>query len=387
MKMITAQDFHRLAEVADTVCVSLLMPTHRTGRETNQDPIRFKNLLGDAEAALIAGGRQPADVRQQLEPLRQLIDDPSFWAHQDQGLATFCLPEETHVYGVPFSLSTQVMVGPHAYLVPLIPIVSEDVRFYVLALSPKRVRLLEGTRHTARVLDLPGWPENFRQLASYIEKEPQLQFHTETAPHGSGRARPAMFHGHPGADESTERKQRLLEYCRLIDQRLQKVVRGDRVPLVLACDERLAAIYRKASHYPRVVGNPLAGNPDTRKSAELCHEAGRLLEPLVFKAREQARTRYHEAAAHGQAAERLDAVLPAAHQGRVDTLLVAAEVELWGQYDPNHRRLDLHDRPGPHDEELVNLATVVAYRQGAVVYALPQEHMPDNQSAVAVLWY
>jgi len=26
-------------------CISLFMPTHRAGRETEQDPIRFKNLL------------------------------------------------------------------------------------------------------------------------------------------------------------------------------------------------------------------------------------------------------------------------------------------------------------------------------------------------------
>jgi len=387
MEMLTSRHFRRLAEIADTSCVSLLMPAHLTGRETRQGPIRLKNLLGKAEEELVARGRRAADARDELDPLRALVDDASFWAHQREGLALYCLPEETLVYGVPFSLPERVMVGPHAYLVPLIPIVSEDVRFCVLAISPKQVRLVEGTRHTARGLDLPGWPENFEEFIAHIEQEPQLQFHTEAAPEAGDRARAAVFHGHAGGDESSERKQRLLEFCRLVDERVRKALGNGEAPLVLACNERLAAIYRQASDYARIVKEPLAGNPDDRKPAELCRDAWKLLEPGVADARDRAVARYHQAAANGQAAGSLDAVLSAAHEGRVDTLLVAADGKRWGRYDPDERRLDVHDQPAAGDEDLVNLATVVAHRQGAAVHALPEDKMPDAEQAVAVLRY
>lgn len=388
MEMLTAHHFRRLAEMADGPWVSLLMPTHSSGRESKQDPIRFKNLLGQGEAILTARGQRTADARHQLGPLRQLIDDTSFWAHQREGLAAFCMPGEAHVYGVPFSLPERVVVGQHPYLVPLIPITSEDAQFYVLALSAKRIRLLEGTRHTAQEVDLPGWPENFEQLAACIEEEPHLQFHTEAAPGGGGRGRAAVFHGHPGGEEPSERKQRLLEYCRLVDARLRKAVGHAGLPLVLACDERLAAIYREASDYARVVAQPVAGNPDSRKAAELCGQAWKLLEPEVAEAREQALARYHQAAARAEAAAHLEAVVAAAHEGRVRTLLVAADGQpRWGRYDPAQRRLVVHDQPAPDDEELVNLATVVAYRQRAVVHRLPQEQMPEAEQAIAVLRY
>ena len=385
METLTAEHFGRLAEVDDAWCVSLLMPTHPTGSEKRQDPIRFKNLLGKAEEALIARGRRAADARKRLEPLRELIDDATFWTHQREGLAVYYLPQETLVFGVPFPLPERVTAAPHAYVVPLIPIVSEDSRFYVLALSPKEVRLLEGTRHTARQLDLPGWPEDFEQFTAHIEGEPQLQFHTEAAPDAGDRARAAVFHGHPGGEASSEHKERLLEYCRMIDQRVRDAVGNEGVPLILACDERLAAIYRKASDYSRVVKKPVAGNPNERKPAELCRDAWQVMRPQVQRAREDALSRYHQAAANGQAAGRLDAVLPTAHEGRVDTLLVAADGERWGRYDPGERRLDVHDRPEPHDEDLVNLAAVVAYRQGAAVHLLPQDQMPDNEQTVAAL--
>jgi hypothetical protein len=49
-------------------CVSIYMPTHRTGVETQQDPIRLKNLLGKAEKELSDRGMGRRDVQKMLEP-------------------------------------------------------------------------------------------------------------------------------------------------------------------------------------------------------------------------------------------------------------------------------------------------------------------------------
>jgi hypothetical protein len=49
-------------------CVSIYMPTHRTGAETQQDPIRLKNLLREAEKHLFAKGVSTRDVQEMLEP-------------------------------------------------------------------------------------------------------------------------------------------------------------------------------------------------------------------------------------------------------------------------------------------------------------------------------
>ncbi|HDI61237.1 MAG TPA: hypothetical protein ENF48_12955, partial [Desulfobacteraceae bacterium] len=37
-------------------CVSIYMPTHRAGRQAEQDPIRFKNLLREVENRFLAQG-------------------------------------------------------------------------------------------------------------------------------------------------------------------------------------------------------------------------------------------------------------------------------------------------------------------------------------------
>jgi hypothetical protein len=48
-------------------------------------------------------------------------------------------------------------------------------------------------------------------------------------------------------------------------------------------------------------------------------------------------------------------------------------------YDGQRRALEIHDMPAPGDEELLNLATVVACQNGAEVYTYPQEQIPERE--------
>jgi hypothetical protein len=44
------------------LCISIFMPTHRLGREVQQDPIRLKNLLGEAEEHSLASDLRDANL-------------------------------------------------------------------------------------------------------------------------------------------------------------------------------------------------------------------------------------------------------------------------------------------------------------------------------------
>jgi len=70
-------------------CVSLFMPTHRAGRETEQDPIRFKNLLREAEERLMGKGLRSPEVQEIVKRPQLLLQDQGFWQRQSDGLAVF----------------------------------------------------------------------------------------------------------------------------------------------------------------------------------------------------------------------------------------------------------------------------------------------------------
>ena len=58
-----------LAEPPSPPCVSIYQPTHRRHPDNQQDPIRFRNLVAEAEASL-RREHPGREVRPILEPLR-----------------------------------------------------------------------------------------------------------------------------------------------------------------------------------------------------------------------------------------------------------------------------------------------------------------------------
>jgi hypothetical protein len=135
MVLFTTARLKKLVETEKGVRVSLFMPTHRRSAETKEDQIRFKNLLGEAEKALLDGYPEEQEL---LEPTRSLLQDNPFWQHQGDGLTVFFSPGEFQYYRLPISLEELVVVGERFHLKPLLPLLSGDGRFHVLALVRAR---------------------------------------------------------------------------------------------------------------------------------------------------------------------------------------------------------------------------------------------------------
>ncbi len=102
MKVLSREELRTLIESPQQVKVSIYMPTHRTG-DIEQDPIRLKNLLRDAESQLISKEMHIPDAGELLKPAQKLLSDSYFWQHQGDGLAIFLSPDIFQYYRVPHS--------------------------------------------------------------------------------------------------------------------------------------------------------------------------------------------------------------------------------------------------------------------------------------------
>src|SRR5215207_768390 len=102
MQNLTLDKWTRLAKIEGTPAISILMPTHRASQEIQQDPIRFKNLLRQAEQQLLETGRTPQDADAFLQPAQELLDDNDFWQHQEEGLAVFVSSGDFHMVRLPY---------------------------------------------------------------------------------------------------------------------------------------------------------------------------------------------------------------------------------------------------------------------------------------------
>ena len=140
-------------------CVSIFMPMHRSGPETQQDPIRFKNLLREAEERLITQGLPAPEAKQLLESAQKLLQGDLFHQHQNDGLAMFLSVEMFRYYLLPFVFKELVIITHRFHIKPLLPLLSGDGRYFVLALSQNKIRLLQSTHYSVSELDVADVPE------------------------------------------------------------------------------------------------------------------------------------------------------------------------------------------------------------------------------------
>jgi len=383
MDRLSRRDLKSLMEHAPGTCISLYMPTYRAGAETRQNPIRYKNLLRQVEDHLQAAPLQSDEVRTLLEPLRPLADDNDFWQHQSAGLALLRGPDMSRLYRLPLAFEELVVVGEHFHLKPLLPYLSDNGRFYVLALSQNDLRMAQCTRYHASEIVLDHMPRSLAEALRYDDPERQLQYHTGTP--GDRGQRAAMYHGHGGRDDRA--KDEILEYFRQVDRGLREILRDEQAPLVVAGVDYLHPLYREANTYPHLVETGITGNPEQWRIEALQEQAWPLVEPIFQKAQAEARAQYERYAGTGQASYDLASILPAAYEGRVETLFVAVGAQQWGRYDPATQQVQMDEEAGASSEDLLNLVALQTLLNSGTVYAVEPDAIPAPSPVAAVFRY
>lgn len=281
-----------------------------------------------------------------------------------------------------------MVVSDRFHIKPLLPLLSGDGRFYVLALSQNEVRLIQGTRYSVSEVDLEGVPESLAEALRYNDPEKRLQFHTSTRTPGGKGERPAMFHGH-GVASADDPKDYISRYFHRVDEGLRDFLQGEQALLVLAGVDYLLPIYREVNTYPHLVDEGIEGNPEELRAEELHERAWAIVQPLFLIAQKEAAAQYRQLAGAGseQASNDLKEIIRAAYHGRVETLFVAVGLQQWGTFDPNTNAVQLHEEAEPDDEDLLDFAAVHALLNGGTVYAVEPEKAPAEALLAAVFRY
>jgi hypothetical protein len=381
MTLLTREELKILVESDSKPRVSIFIPTHRAGEEIHQDPIRLKNLISRAEERLMAAELRRPAAKELLAPLRDLVEDEEFWQHQADGLALFVSPETYRDYSLPLEFEELVVVADDFHLKPLLPLLSGNGRFYILAVSQNDIRLLEGTRHQVRGIELQDVPKSLAEALRYDDPERSVQFHTEIRTIRDGRR--AMFHGHGVVTD--EDKNNILRYFHKVDQGLHDMLGNERAPLLLAGVAYLLPIYREANTYPHLLDAKITGNPEELRPEELHAQGWKVVQPYFEEAQHKAVTLYEELAANSERPSRdVQEIVSAAHYARIDTLFVAVGLHRWGTFNADSDTIEVHDEAQPGDEDLLDVAAVHTLLNDGTIYAVQPEAVPDGAPAAAV---
>lgn len=383
MNHITLDDFKKLAQKHQPHCVSIFIPTHRAGQEVNQriDQRMLKNKLKTVRQQLEEYQLNDGEIDKLLQPAAALLTHGDFWKNRSDGLALFISPDEFVYYSLPVSFNTFSLVSTHHYLLPLIPYLNNEGRFYLLALSLNEVKLYAGSPHHLDEVEEAAQhlPAGMEDVLGDDNTQRNLQFRTQQ----SGGEH-TMYHGHgAGKDDA---KMETMKYFRAINDGLLKILHNEKVPLVVAAVEYLVPIYAEANDYKYLWEDSIAGNPERENLAELHKKAWELLADHFDSERHEKSDLFEGALANKRAAYKMDEVVPAAINQRVDTLFVSKGDEVWGTFDRAQNDIRIENEKTEHNTGLLNLAATHTLLNGGRVFVMPPDKMPESTSKLNALF-
>jgi hypothetical protein len=381
MDRIRRRDLEQLIAPRSGPCVSIFLPMHLTGREGMSDPVRLRELADQAEQRLIDRGLRRPQARELLAPLRDLPADPVAWQQRGHGVAYYAADGFQRMLHTTTQLPAAVEVEDYFCVRPLIPLLSEDERFYVLTLSQKKVKLYQGDARELVELEVEGLPRDLEDALKIEDADRGEQVHSAARLAGPGgeRKNNAVFHGQGG--EPDHLKADLKSYLDLVARAVDRHLNSEKAPLVLATVEGNVPLWKSASRYRYLVDEVVAGNPDYLSLHELHAKAWAVAQPALARKREMAMKRLRQAEG-SRVAVGLTQVVVAAMAGQIDTLFVDCRESRWGKYDPEQHAAELHWERQSGDVDLVELAVAQTLSHKGDVFAYQGNGAPGHAEAL-----
>lgn len=376
--LISKNKINYLFSIHAEPCISLFIPTHRSGFDNSKaDRLRFKNLLSQTRQSLSQHGYSENESNKLLQPAYDLYNEESFWSNLSDGLAMFISPDHSEYFELPIAFNTYHFVGDHYHLRSLLPMFNGDGRFFLLALSQNEVRFFEGSRNSITPVEIEDlMPENIEAELQLEENEKNLQFHG-----GGNRQSGPIYHGHGSGDD--DKNANLEKYFRYIDKGLMRMLYDEEVPMIISAVDYLVPIYRSISQYEPIVDFHISGNPEHLSPIQLHEKAWQQMSPFFRREEEKDRKKFTKYALSNRSSIHKKDIVPAAANGKIETLFVNKNLSgHWGEFQAMQNRTELHPNRKAHSMCLLEFAAMNTFMQGGRVYNVPAAQMPDPNTAM-----
>ncbi len=392
IESMSKDDLELLLSKHNGPCMSIFMPTHFTGPDIRQDPIRLKNILHQAEQKIIESGLYSPKVKEiLLKPIMNLIEQEQFWRFQSKGLAIFVSQDIFEYFRLPFKTEELVVITNNFHIKPLLPLFRGDGKFYLLAISLNLVRFFECTHYTVKQIYLEGMPLNLDDALKYDDESGKPTFSHSFSPHGGSGGSTGLVHGQILGSDTDYEKKEILNFFQRVNDSLHIVLKNQKSPLLLATVDRNFPIYKEANSYPYMIDEIIHGNPDTLTEHQLHDKGWKIVNPLFKQTEKNFIERFNQLSNVNNEAKwisyELEEIIPASYYGQVEALFIAENEQQWGKFDPDTNVIHLHQEERTGDQDLLDLAAVNTYTNGGNVYVVSRQQVPGTKQIAALFRY
>lgn len=243
-----------------------------------------------------------------------------------------------------------------------------DGDFYLLLLERSNVKLYECTHHSFTEIDIADLiPQSKQDRVGHDYEDKNLQFRTGQAATGQ-----TIYHGQEAA--TGKRKNEIKKYLRAISDGIAPIINENNLPLVVAAQRPVFDIYKEVNKYPHLMKERLNidfNNTDVFEAHELAWE---MMAPVFDQKRKDKIAQFKEAQGTGETAIGIDKIVPAAINGKIDTLFCENMADIFGNYTDGKGAIrvtqDMEDKKTDHNISLMNVAAIKTFLNGGEVYLM-----------------
>ena len=381
MDRITEEDVDKLISLDLAPSLSLLMPTEPiAGEAVEKMKIRYKNLLRKSARELEEIWEFTDKEKQDfLDPLEDFLNNRDFWLNQSQGLALFRNKHVFEYYRLPLKFNSTVHLEKYFYISPLIPEFFSEKHFYLLAISRKSCRIFEGTPQEIEELEIEDLPQGVDDVIGDEDRQSSTQQHSAAR---GGKS--VIHHGHE--DRAQKESGELQRYLKEVDRAISPAIKDGETPVLIMCVKELFPNIKKTMNIPHMMDEFIHGSPDKLSSRELLEKASDIMKPYFKRPHKKISRKYQELEGSEKTSSRLEDIVPASYQGRVDSLIVHGEEKYYGVFKPQKDKLEKNISP-PQGYDLFNFAALNTVRTDGKVFLMEKDEMPVESSICAIYRY
>jgi hypothetical protein len=374
----TARDLKTIL-AAEGPCLSayISLSTAPTNQSARTNALEWKETLRTLESKVQQNG---AAARELFESIRDWDGILQGQPPQGRSVAVLRSPDVFRVTWIEEPVKSRAELGPHFYIRPLLPELTRDKTFYILALSQKNVRLLRCTSRTSEEVPFPQHIATSYEAYMNTAKPDHLTEGRAAPGPGAGSSKGVMF---TVSADREDKDQYLAHFYRQIDRGMEEILRGKSEPVVLAGVEYELALYRSLNSNLHLAQECVQGAPNSLKSGEMHARALDAMLRCYEKKVDEALAQYNHKVGAG-ASNRLKEVVTAAHDGRVLTLLVSDSLETTGVFDESTHTVKGRETGSSEDEDLINDAAVQTILHAGQVFVVANGKMPNGAPLAAI---
>lgn len=368
---------HPMMEKGKRPVISIYVDTHIKKPDRLENPIRFKNLVKEAQASLKE--KEFKRFKDLFSLFKEMEEDALFWEGATESMAILGDEDECIVYKLPVNVKSLAIVSDSFYIKPLLRSFQSNGHYHVLGLNRDNFVLFEADRYGITEIPVDASDATMEGVLGTEKTAP----HLSVASIGGDQS---MYHGHGGAKD--ERKVDQEKFFRHVDTFvLEQYSKKQKIPLILVSPDEHQGEFRKLSKNNYLIDEGIKIDGDSLDKKSLYVKVQDVMQERFKKELKDRMAAFSEAHAKDLGSDDVIQIGRAIVEGKVASLYLEENTVHPGRFDPQLGTVMQGEIADPRVGDVYDDMAEVVLSRGGEVLILSKDEMPTERDLAAVYRY